>query len=105
LLPLLTRFSVLQFQPYTFEEFKEITKQILYHEEAIDSDIAYFIAYAVWNMMKSGNIRDCIRIGRMIAAASTSTNKTSIKDDVIRIVETFIKYDNNQPPKDDRLKL
>jgi MoxR-like ATPase len=104
LLPLLTRFSVLYLHPYTFEEFKEITKQILYHEEGIDLEIAYFIAYAVWNMMKSANIRDCIRIGRMVAAAA-STNKTLIKDDVIRIVETFIKYANNQPPKDDRLKL
>jgi hypothetical protein len=67
-------------------------------------DIAGFIAYAVWNMMKSANIRDCIRIGHMIAAAS-STYKTSIKDDIIRIVETFIKYANNHPPKENRLKL
>jgi DNA helicase TIP49 (TBP-interacting protein) len=97
--PLLTRFSVLHLQPYTFEEFRKITQQVRYHEERIDLDIAYFIAYAVWNLMKSANIRDCIRIGRMVAVAAASTNKTSIKDDVIRIVETFIKYDNNQPPQ------
>jgi MoxR-like ATPase len=93
--PLLTRFSVLHLPLYTFEEFREITQQVLYHEEGIDLEIAYFISYIVWNMMKSTNIRDCIRIGRMVAAAST--NKTSIKEDVIQIVKTLIKYDNNQP--------
>jgi Holliday junction DNA helicase RuvB len=102
--PLLTRFSVLHLPLYTFEEFRKITQRILCHEEEfLDMDIADFISDVVWNKMKSANIRDCIRIGRVVNAAST--NKTSIKEDVIRIVETFIKYSNNQPPKDDKLKL
>jgi DNA helicase TIP49 (TBP-interacting protein) len=96
--PLLTRFSVLHLQPYTFEEFRKITQQVLCHEEeCIDMDIADFISDVVWNKMKSANIRDCIRIGYMVAAASTSTNKESIKkENVIWIVETFLKYNNNQ---------
>ncbi len=95
--PLLTRFSVLHLPLYTFEEFRKITQRVLCHEEeCIDMDIADFISDAVWNKLKSSNIRDSIRIGRMVAANATSTNKTSIKEDVIRIVETLIKYANNQ---------
>ena len=51
-----------------------------------DEDIASAIADAVWNKMKSTNIRDCVRIGRMTAK--------SVKD-VNWIVETFLKYDSN----------
>jgi Holliday junction resolvasome RuvABC ATP-dependent DNA helicase subunit len=97
--PLLTRFSILHLPLYTFEEFRKITQRVLCHEESLDMDIADFISDAVWNKMKSANIRDCIRIGYMVAAAS-STNKESIKkDDVIRIVETLIKYNNIQHTK------
>jgi MoxR-like ATPase len=58
--PLLTRFCVLYLQPYNQEEFREITRRILYREEGIaDENIASAIADAVWNRMKSANIRDC----------------------------------------------
>jgi Holliday junction DNA helicase RuvB len=90
--PLLTRFSTLHLQPYTFEEFKEITQRVLYHEEGLDMVIAGFIADSVWNKMKSTNIRDCIRIGRMITA---TTNQILIENDVRRIIETLLKYNNN----------
>jgi len=50
--------------------------------------------------MKSSNVRDCIRIGYMVAAVSASTNKESIKkENVIWIVETFLKYNNSQDTK------
>ena len=91
--PLLTRFSTLHLQPYTFEEFREITQRVLYHEEGLDMNIAGFIADSVWNKMKSTNIRDCIRIGRMMTA--TTTNQVLIENDVRRIVETLLKYNNN----------
>jgi hypothetical protein len=78
---------------------EKLHRVLCHEEESLDMDIADFISDAVWNKMKSANIRDCIRIGYMVAAAS-STNKESIKkDDVIRIVETLIKYNNNQHTK------
>jgi Holliday junction DNA helicase RuvB len=95
--PLLTRFSVLHLPLYTFEEFRKITQRVLCHEESLDIDIADFISDAVWNKMKSANIRDCIRIGRMVAATAASTNKESIKkENVSWIIETFLKYNNNR---------
>jgi holliday junction DNA helicase RuvB len=83
--PLLTRFCVLHLQPYTQDEFTKITKRLLCREEGLDEDIASSVAYAVWNKMKSTNIRDCIRIGRIAKSI----------EDVNKIVETFLKYDSD----------
>jgi Holliday junction resolvasome RuvABC ATP-dependent DNA helicase subunit len=86
LTPLLTRFCVLYLQPYSHEEFREITRRILYREEGIvDDDVAGGIADAVWNKMKSANVRDCKRIGRMAKSV----------EDVNWIVDTFLKYESN----------
>ncbi|HJT85970.1 MAG TPA: AAA family ATPase [Nitrososphaeraceae archaeon] len=99
--PLLTRFSVLHLPPYTFEEFRKITQRVLcYEEECIDIDIADFISDAVWSKMKSANIRDCIRIGHMVAATAASANKEPLKKaDALWFIETFLKYNNNQHTK------
>lgn len=57
LLPaLLTRFSVLHLQPYSFDEFREITRRVLYREGGITLENADIIADAVWNKMKSANM-------------------------------------------------
>ena len=58
--PLLSRFFIVELEPYTYEQFCEITKQLLSHH-TIDGGVASVIANAVWN--KSKDIRDCARIG------------------------------------------
>jgi Holliday junction DNA helicase RuvB len=85
--PLLTRFCILYLRPYSQQEFREITKRILYDEERIEQSIAYAISDAVWTKMRSANIRDCIRIGRMV-------DKSSVED-VNLIVNILLKYDKN----------
>lgn len=84
LAPLLTRFSVLHLKPYSFEEFQEITRMVLYKEDGIEPDIADEIAHIVWTKMNSRNIRDCVRLSRM---ANNSM------DDLNQIVDTLVKYD------------
>jgi Holliday junction DNA helicase RuvB len=87
--PLLTRFCILHFHPYNEKEFRQITKKVLCYEEGIDDeDVAEAIAQAVWSKMKSTNIRDCIRIGRMV-------RKFSVKE-VNLIVDILLKYDSKQ---------
>jgi Holliday junction DNA helicase RuvB len=56
---LLSRFFVLQLEPYTYDQFYEITMRLL-HDQA---KVAPTIANAVWNTTR--NIRDCVRIGRL----------------------------------------
>lgn len=64
LTPLLSRFIVLHFKQYKYENFREIAVHIL-AQEGISSEIATASADAVWLKMRSKDIRDCIKIGRL----------------------------------------
>jgi holliday junction DNA helicase RuvB len=55
--PLLTRFRDIHFKPYTEEEFVNIAVEVLDTEESVDRDVATIIADAVFNRLKSTNIR------------------------------------------------
>jgi Holliday junction DNA helicase RuvB len=52
-----SRFFIVELEPYTYEQFYEITLHLL------DNDIARIIAEAIWNT--SRNLRDCVRIGKL----------------------------------------
>jgi Holliday junction DNA helicase RuvB len=64
LTPLLSRFVVLHFKQYTFGSFQEVCAHIL-GREGVPADVAASIADAVWTKLKSKDIRDCIKIGRL----------------------------------------
>ena len=81
--PLLTRFTVIHFKPYTEEEFVEIVVNVLDREEGIDRDIALLIADGMYNRLKSSNIRECIRIARLARNDYAKANQ---------IIDTFAKY-------------
>ncbi|HZC49784.1 MAG TPA: ATP-binding protein [Nitrososphaeraceae archaeon] len=81
LTPLLSRFIVLHFKQYRYENFREIAVHIL-AQEGISSEIASTCADAVWLKMKSKDIRDCIKIGRL----------AKMKEDVDWIASTLKNY-------------
>jgi Holliday junction resolvasome RuvABC ATP-dependent DNA helicase subunit len=81
LTPLLSRFIVLHFKQYKYENFREIAVHIL-AQEGISSEIATACADAVWLKMKSKDIRDCIKIGRL----------AKMKEDVDWIANTLKNY-------------
>jgi DNA polymerase III delta prime subunit len=83
--PLITRFGVIQFKPYTEEEFVEIAVKIL-DREGIDGNVALIIADGVFNKLKSSNIRECVRIARLVKNDPAQIN---------RIIHTFTKYESN----------
>jgi len=83
--PLLTRFRDMHLKPYTEEEFVNIAVEILDREEGQDKDIATVIADAVFNRLKSTNIRECIRIAR-------STRGDIDHSKLDKILDTFVKY-------------
>ena len=65
MVPLQSRFFIVRLEPYTYEQFYQITVQLLtqqQHKVKLEIDKT---TYAVWNKMKSGNVRDCVKIGRM----------------------------------------
>jgi len=81
LTPLLSRFLVLHFKQYKFENFLDISIHML-GQEGIAKDIANEVATQVWRNMRSKDIRDCIKIAHL----------AKTKDDVISIVETLLRY-------------
>src|ERR671914_610329 len=81
LTPLLSRFVVLRFKRYSYGSFQEVCTHIL-GREGVTSDIAAAIAEAVWTKLKSKDIRDCIKIGRL----------AKTKDDVEWIAQTLRAY-------------
>ncbi len=64
LTPILSRFIVLHFKQYSFDNFAQITKGI-FKKEMLPDDIAYDVAKEVWYKLKSKDIRDCLKLGRM----------------------------------------
>ncbi len=83
LYPLVTRFTVINVKPYTEDEFVDITIQLL-EKEGIDRDVAVIIADAVFNRLKTSNIRDCIRIARLVGRNDVSKAQ--------RVINIFEKY-------------
>ena len=81
LTPLLSRFMVLHFKQYNFENFQDISIHML-GQEGIRRDIAAEVASQVWHKMKSKDLRDCIKIAHLARS----------KTDVNSIVETIQKY-------------
>ena len=64
--PLKSRFFIIELEPYSYDQFCQITVSLLTSQQhRVKEEIAKATAYAVWNRMRSRNIRDCVRIGRM----------------------------------------
>lgn len=81
LTPLLSRFVVLHFKQYSLGSFKEICTHLL-AREGVSPDIAIAISDAVWLKLKSKDIRDCIKLGRLAKS----------KEDVEWIAQTMRNY-------------
>jgi Holliday junction DNA helicase RuvB len=75
--PLKSRFFIVELEPYTYEQFCEITNKLLSRHK-VEGGAASLIANSVWN--KSQDIRDCIRIGKLARSV----------EDVEFVVYTFV---------------
>ena len=91
LTPLLSRFIVLHFKKYDYKTFLNITKYILSKECNLEQNCSELIAYKVWNELKSRDIRDCIKIGRL--------SKDIV--DINLITNTLKQYKKNDNDLDD----
>jgi Holliday junction DNA helicase RuvB len=80
---LLSRFMVIELEKYSYEEFKDISVQLLVNsqEEGVEFDLANIIAEEVYKNFKNSNIRDVIKIGRIARN----------RDDVLMIVKRLMK--------------
>ena len=77
-----SRFMELHLKEYAYEEFMDIVRKLLKKRYRMDEDISEKIAYAVWNVLNSKDVRDAIRIAKLSKTCS----------DVDWLVNIKIKY-------------
>jgi Holliday junction DNA helicase RuvB len=80
--PLRSRFMELHLDEYTYEEFSEIIRRLFKKRYHLDVDLSEKIANAVWNKIKSKDIRDAINIAKLVKSAN----------DIDWLVEVRLKY-------------
>jgi len=80
MIPLQSRFFVVKLEPYTYEQFYQITVGLLTKQHKVKEEIVKATANAIWD--RSANIRDCVKIGRMAKSI----------EDVMFIVDKFLKH-------------
>jgi Holliday junction DNA helicase RuvB len=77
---LLSRFLLLRFRDYTPAEYTDVVVKVLKEREGIPENIALYIADRVLRVLNSRDVRDSIKIARLI-----SSNPS--KEEVDKIVE------------------
>jgi len=77
-----SRFMELHLKEYAYEEFMDIVRKLLRKRYRMDENISEKIAYAVWNVMDSKDLRDAIQIAKL----------TKTSSDVDWLVNVKIKY-------------
>ena len=85
---MLSRFVVLEVLDYTFEEFTDIAISRL-AKEKVNREMATVIAEKVWYELGSRDIRDVVKVARLV----------NNQDDISRIIDIMKRYfkgDNNQ---------
>jgi replication-associated recombination protein RarA len=65
-----SRFMELHLEEYRYEEFIEIVRRLLKKRYHLDVSLSEKIGYAVWNRMKSKDIRDAINIAKLTKSAT-----------------------------------
>ena len=77
-----SRFMELHLKEYTYEEFMDIVRKLLKKRYRMDENISQKIAYAVWNVMNSKDVREAIKIAKL----------TKSSGDVDWLVNVKMKY-------------
>jgi Holliday junction DNA helicase RuvB len=86
--PLLSRFVILEVPQYTYEEFCEIAVTKL-GQENVSVKSARFIAENVWFELDSRDIRDVIKVARLLG------NQEDIRP-IIGVMKKYSKRDNKE---------
>jgi Holliday junction DNA helicase RuvB len=79
--PLLSRFLILRFKRYGYDDFKVISNNVLVMD-GIEPELADYVSDVVWGRLKSKDVRDSIKIARL----------SKSKADVDWLIETLRHY-------------
>lgn len=87
--PLKSRFLVFYLPEYTYHEFMEIAIKLLYDRYNISTETASKIAERVWNELGSKDIRDILKIGKLV-------KPEEIDSDINWVIQAYKKYCVNE---------
>jgi Holliday junction DNA helicase RuvB len=80
---LLSRFMVLEFKPYSLDDFMEVAVSIMVREERVERDLGTYIARRVWQeATRFPDPRQAVRIARLAAS----------KEEVDRVFDLLKRY-------------
>ena len=65
-----SRFMELHLKEYTYEQFMDVVRKLLKKRYRMDENISEKIAYAVWNVLNSKDVRDAIKIAKLTKSSS-----------------------------------
>jgi len=80
-----SRFLILRFREYSRDEFVDVAINVLGRREGVDRDLAAYIAEKVWDELESRDIRDCVRIARIVRDRQS-------REEVDRVIGAIRKY-------------
>jgi len=66
-----SRFLPVRFRPYSEEEFYEVGRRVLTMKEGAPKEIAEYITRRVLGKLRSRDVRDCIKVWRLVEADPT----------------------------------
>ncbi|MEM2447857.1 MAG: hypothetical protein QXT14_02765 [Candidatus Bathyarchaeia archaeon] len=66
-----SRFLVLKFREYTYDEFMDVSTNVLTKREGVSPAVAEVIAELVFRVLKSKDVRDCVKVARLISRNPT----------------------------------
>ena len=87
--PLKSRFLVFYLPEYTYHEFMEIAIKLLYDRYNISTETASKIAERVWNELGSKDVRDILKIGKLV-------KPEEIDSDINWVIQAYKKYCVNE---------
>ena len=83
--PLKSRFAIFRLPEYNYEEFLQIGIKLLSHEYKLPQQTAEYVIDAVWNKMNSRDVRDLLKIAKIV-------RKYDSPQDIEQLIDVQLKY-------------
>jgi len=83
---LLSRFLPIKFREYDEKEFVKVAVHVLTKMENIPYEVANYIAVKVMRVLKSRDVRDCVKVARLISRSGSVNKMKSEVDRVVKIL-------------------
>ena len=81
-----SRFTTLRFGDYTSDEYVEVAVKVLHEREGLSLDLAEYIAKQVMRVMMSRDVRDSVKVARLLTKKTPEEEEEEEADHIIKIL-------------------